>query len=527
MRRLVLPLVWLVATVPVVAAPVPGTPVAPLSPTARVHLRAAVRKYAEQLTLIVQEASLTYVRAVSQAELAEAALRNLYAAADVPFPHGLRQRLERAEKAGMMLDAILQAREDLGDREPLRHPADFLASLRGMVRILDPHCAVVSRDGSAGREGTHLFGLGLQLAPLAARKSLIVKSVVPGSPAQKAGLKPGDQITHFDDREVSDPKLLQTLVVLDRTIHRMDGPPFPGLSPDVPYPAPTEKVHLTVVSGSPGRPRRVTLQPEEFREETVFGVIRHKSNAWDYWLDPRRRIAHVRLGRIGQNTHWELEQVLSGLDAGPGMQGLILDLRWCPGGYLSPAVAVAGLFLDEGIIATIKSRTQDDQVYRAGGETKFTQFPMVVLVGGETTGAGELIAAALKDHGRAAILGMRTRGKGSVQNAITLEVPGSELRLTTGTFLRPSGKNLHRFPDSTPDDDWGVLPDPDLELRLSPQLQRQLHDWWEQQTLRPGMSAQSLPLDDPTADPVRQAAVRALEKLQGARRQPPQPASRD
>ncbi len=84
------------------------------------------------------------------------------------------------------------------------------------------------------------------------------------------------------------------------------------------------------------------------------------------------------------------------------------------------------------------------------------------------------------------------------------------MKLTSGTFLRPSGKNLHRFPESKPTDDWGVRPEPNHQVRVSADLTRALHNWWLLQTLRPGDSRERLPLDDPSADPPRQAAVQAL-----------------
>ncbi len=130
---------------------------------------------------------------------------------------------------------------------------------------------------------------------------------------------------------------------------------------------------------------------------------------------------------------------------------------------------------------------------------------MVVLVNGETSGGAELIAAALQDHKRAVVVGQRTLGKASVQQPLQNPPPGVQLKLTAGTFYRPSGKNLHRFPESKPGDDWGVKPD--VEFRVSPQLGRQLKAWWEAQTLRPGPSLERLPLDDLSNDAQLRAAV--------------------
>jgi carboxyl-terminal processing protease len=191
---------------------------------------------------------------------------------------------------------------------------------------------------------------------------------------------------------------------------------------------------------------------------------------------------------------------------------LILDLRWCPGGLLNESVEAARLFLEEGVIVKIKTRTEEPQVYRAGEGTRYIGFPMVVLLNGETSGGAELIAAALQDHDRAWVAGQRSRGKANIQKIMGLPLAGAGLRLTIGTFQRPCGQNLHRFPDSTTADDWGVCPEPELELRLSPDLTRQLRQWWQEQTDRPGQATRVLPLDDLTADPQRHAALQALRR---------------
>src|SRR5262249_29484728 len=111
------------------------------------------------------------------------------------------------------------------------------------------------------------------------------------------------------------------------------------------------------------------------------------------------------------------------------------------------------------------------------------------------------------------IAGQRTLGKGSIQKPVALpSVPSAYFRLTQGTFLRPSSKSLHRYPDSKPSDDWGVQPDPQAELRLSPDLTRRLRDWWQLQDLRPGADNATLPLDLPENDPQRQMALQLLLK---------------
>jgi carboxyl-terminal processing protease len=170
--------------------------------------------------------------------------------------------------------------------------------------------------------------------------------------------------------------------------------------------------------------------------------------------------------------------------------------------------------------AEVVYRSAPDQ-WDEHASDSFSTFPMIVLVNGETTGGGEMIAAVLQDNKRAYIFGQRTRGKGSVQKFVDLgpatlmryPLPSTSLKLTNGYLIRPNGKNLNRFPESKPRDDWGVRPDPGLEFRTSPLLSKKLHEWYDLQSLRPGTSSDSLPLDDPDADPLRQAALAKMREI--------------
>jgi carboxyl-terminal processing protease len=164
----------------------------------------------------------------------------------------------------------------------------------------------------------------------------------------------------------------------------------------------------------------------------------------------------------------------------------VLDLRNNPGGLLRSAVDVADLFLDDGVIVSTKGRNYRDEVYRAKMQDTLLQgpagkVPLVVLINRYSASASEIVAAALQDHGRAVIIGERSYGKGSVQNIIMLENDTSALKLTTASYWRPSGKNIHRFPDKKDfeaahldPDEWGVKPSPGFEVKLSDEERR---DW--------------------------------------------------
>jgi carboxyl-terminal processing protease len=148
------------------------------------------------------------------------------------------------------------------------------------------------------------------------------------------------------------------------------------------------------------------------------------------------------------------------------MKALVLDLRFNPGGLLNQAIEVCNLFISSGRIVSTTGRNSPARVWDARGSGAFEGFPMVVLVNRYSASASEIVSACLQDHKRAVIVGERTWGKGSVQNVIELEEGRSVLKLTTASYRRPSGKNIHRFPNSKDSDEWGVTPDQGYLLKL-------------------------------------------------------------
>jgi len=388
-----------------------------------------------------------------------------------------------------------------------------------MLHSLDPYSGVISakEDRHALGAGPERDGFGLEVSDNGER--VIILDVLPGSPAQQAGLRRGDEIIHLHDSDGRPRSVKESLNVLNGRA--------PLLKPQLGAFALPEPIILTYrrnasLSGEHQLPERcafqeadaprsevrhVKLEWRRFRPESVFGVARRSDNSWNYWLDTERKIAYLRLGNLLESTPDELSDVLADL-RGDGLRGLILDLRWCPGGMLDGSRKTAELFLGEGTIATIQYRNQPEDVYRSTNEDKHNDFPIVVLINSDSTGGAELIAAALQDHHRAVLIGQRTHGKGNVQKLRPLGT--IVLKVTSGTILRPNGQPLHRFPDSQPDAPWGVHPDPGHEFRVSGDLSRALRTWYEELTLRPGSSTKRLPLDDPLIDPQRNAALEAL-----------------
>jgi carboxyl-terminal processing protease len=440
-----------------------------------------------------------YVRPVSRNDLLRSALRGLYENASRPVPPTLQADLDNAKNEQ---DLIARARKDSGRGQD--YVEDLLVCYHAIAASLDPNTKVMSSEDQrlAAPLQSDFDGFGLEVAPHLVTDALRITAVLPGSPAQRGGLRPGDAITYLNGQPVRDVPAQKADELLGLAVS--DGPPALDLPAEMPPP-----LEITYRRGA-AKDQTVKLERCHFRAETVLGVRRTDDNAWNYFPDARSGIAQVRLGSLAKGTAGELREVVAELRQ-QGLRGLVLDLRWCPGGYLDEAVDCARLFLDdEKVVTTVKSRKRDDIVYRADKDGAYTDFPMVVLIGGDSTGGAELIAAALQGHGRARVAGQRSFGKASVQTQVHLGLPYTGMRLTSGTFVGPDGKTLHRFPESKPGDDWGVLPDADLECRLSPATNKALKEAWQMVTLRPGGSRERLLLDDPAMDVVRQTALEAL-----------------
>jgi carboxyl-terminal processing protease len=180
--------------------------------------------------------------------------------------------------------------------------------------------------------------------------------------------------------------------------------------------------------------------------------------------------------RLADDTVPEIEKALVALKR-QGMKGLILDLRFNPGGLLNVATEVADLFLDEGKIVSTKGRNVEEQVVKARKAGTFTGFPMVVLINRFSASASEIVSACLQDHHRAVVVGERSWGKGSVQNVIELEGGKTALKLTTASYHRPSGKNIHRLPKAKESDEWGVSPDSGFEVKWTTEDMEKYRDY--------------------------------------------------
>jgi carboxyl-terminal processing protease len=314
---------------------------------------------------------------------------------------------------------------------------------------------------------------------------LQVVTPLKGSPAYRAGLKAGDlivSITRYEDDEghtLSEPEVISTKgMTTSDAVKKIQGKPG-------------TKVKLTVEREGVPEPMHFEVHRAVIEVESVMGVKRNDKDEWDYMLDPANKIAYVRLTGFARNTYRDLKTAMDKLNK-EHINGLIVDLRFNPGGLLSSAVQICAMYISDGKIVTIRPRVGREQTEHAGlhSEKPFLDFPMVVLVNGMSASGSEIVAACLQDHERAIVMGERSYGKGSVQNIQPFE--GGELKLTTASFWRPSGRNLNKSSTSGKDEDeWGVTPNRGFTLKLS---ERERDELWEQQ-----QDAQVIPRRDAPA----------------------------
>jgi carboxyl-terminal processing protease len=349
--------------------------------------------------------------------------------------------------------------------------------INGGLERLDPHSQYINphewrqfNDKSHGEFG----GIGIEVGYDRQNRGLLtVISPMPGTPAYDAGLLPEDTIVKIDGKSAENMRLSEAVDLIKGE--------------------PGEKITLTVLHEGSKEPTDVSIIRAIIEIKTVLGDLRKKDNPkeWDFFLDAESKIGYVRLTGFGEKTTRELIGALKGLKEA-GMRGLVLDLRNNPGGLLREAVAVSNLFLKDGDrIVSTKGRNRHDEVYDARAEEDLLRavfrdprdaelrnqargvslqpaerFPMAVLVNRYSASASEIVSAALQDNGRAVVLGERSFGKGSVQDMIDMEKKTSRLKLTTASYWRPNGKNIHRQPNAKDTDEWGVKPDEGYEIKL-------------------------------------------------------------
>lgn len=321
------------------------------------------------------------------------------------------------------------------------------AAIQGMLRHLDQYSSFIPpRDVNRFNQmvDQEFGGIGITLNYR--NGSLIVISPLPGTPAYRAGIRAGDRIVEVEGESTDG-------ITLTQAVKKLQGPVG-------------RPVTISVVRDDESEPEEIKLIRQLIKAPTVRGDHYNENDEWDFMLDGEPKIGLIRMSHFSRFTADEVRDAVENL-VEQEVQGLVIDLRFNPGGLLEAAIEVADMFLEEGNIVSVRGRNVPDRSWDAKKGGTFPMFPIAILVNNYSASASEVLSACLQDNKRAVIIGERTWGKGSVQNVIQMEKGDSALKLTTASYHRPSGVNIHRFRRMRKSDEWGVTPDKGYEIAYS------------------------------------------------------------
>ncbi len=343
-----------------------------------------------------------------------------------------------AEKAGQLQQRII---EELQGRyyKPVDVDKLSAAGVDGTLKSLnDPYTVYWSpEEAKATRERLSGEYSGIGAALEKGKDGLVITTVFEDSPAKQAGLEPGDIIVTVDGKPTKD-------VAIDTSIAR--------------------------IKGEEGSHVMLGIRPKEGGAIRALDIVRRRIEIPQTRSRMERsngqKVGYVQLWEFGDNAARDVREDVDDLQQ-RGAQSFILDLRYNTGGYLVPAVDVTGIF-QTGVVVTTEGLHSPREVLSTDGPVA-TQKKMVVLVNGYSASSSEIVTGALKDHGRAEIIGTRTFGKGLVQTIVPLG-DGSVLKLTTAVYLTPNGTDINKkgiAPDIVVKDDAKTRKDEQLQAALT------------------------------------------------------------
>lgn len=471
-------------------------------------------KYARTVMKAMEMIRSRYVKELHTGDLVAGAIRGMYRRLDEPMPKDIEEELKDPKKLSRdrLMELLASARTKLGKREDLSNEKDCDTAIMMMIASLnDPYTTYYDKEMLKKTESQlrgQFSGVGIQIRRDLVRDGLLVVSPIKGSPAYKAGIRAGDLITEI--KRDSDPEGKPLAADAPRVISTK------GMK--------TEQA-LEVILGKPGVPVTIVVQREGEKEpkeftitrgrvsvETVLGVKRDDKDDWDYMIDPTSKIAYICLTQFSPSTFKELDVALRQLQR-DGIKGLVLDLRFNPGGLLQSAVLISDLFLEDGLIVSVRPRVGQPEEHHDRGAGKHTNFPIAVLVNGFSASAAEIVSACLQDYGRAVVVGERSYGKGSVQSVEEFSPTSGQIKLTTARYFPPLGRNIDKLSTGGKDDEeWGVKPDKGYEVKLSREEKTELADWFRDREI---IKSKDAPKPEKEKEFQDKQLGKALEYLKG------------
>lgn len=378
----------------------------------------------------------------------------------------------------MLARAMELVREDYVDEGKTDYRTLSYGAMRGMLSELDPHSEFMDpQDFKGMQEDTksEFGGLGVVVGMRDERLTII--SPMEGTPGFRAGLRPGDILIEVDGKSTDK-------MSLHDAVEKLRGDPGTAVK---------------IVIARPGEvgPLRFNLEREVIKVPSVRGAR---------LLPGSPRVGYVRLTQFSEPTAKEFSKALDTLES-QGMEALVLDLRFNPGGLLGAAVEVAGEFLPGGALVVYtegRSPTAARRYLAPGKGHKPRSYPLAVLVNGSSASAAEIVAGALKDTGRALLVGETTFGKGSVQSVVSLP-DGSAVRLTTAKYYTPGKQLIH---------EKGVVPQ--IRATMSAEEEAELLDARRREEIppdpkKPPKETADLPLER-AVDALRGVVMQAREE---------------
>lgn len=312
----------------------------------------------------------------------------------------------------------------------------FNGAVEGMVNSLDDPYTVYlpparNSDFKQGLAGK-FEGIGAELGMKG--KQIIVVAPIDGSPAQKAGIRPGDIIIKVNSETVNGWSLTQT-------VNKIRGEKGTAVILTILHKSDTKPIEIKITRDT------ITVKSVVYWTKNIKDIAEINKNTDDLKTAGNKKVTYIRLSQFGDRTNVEWQEIAAKIDrevsADKNISGVILDLRNNPGGYLTDAVYIGSEFIKDGIIVQQEDRNGDRTAYSATGKGLLSDVPLVVLINKGSASASEIVAGALQDHKRAVLVGETSFGKGTIQQAEDLG-KGAGLHVTIAKWLTPDGRWIHQ-----------------------------------------------------------------------------------